>query len=86
MVTKKQLKRDVELLTNSLSESILLELDLMDKNSDYVKELVLEREKNEYLSDALDTITLGMFSHITKREDLSEEVIEGIIKSIEEQL
>lgn len=86
MVTKKQLKRDVELLTNSLSKSILLELDLMDKNSDYVKELVLEREKNEYLSDALDTITLGMFSHITKREDLSEEVIEGIIKSIEEQL
>jgi len=86
MVTKKQLKRDVELLTNSLSESILFELDLMDKNSDYVKELVLEREKNEYLVDALDTITLGMFSHITKREDLSEEVIEGIIKSIEEQL
>ena len=86
MVTKKQLKRDVELLTNSLSESILFELDLIDKNSYYVKELVLEREKNEYLVDALDTITLGMFSHITKREDLSEEVIEGIIKSIEEQL
>lgn len=86
MVRKKQLKEANDFLTDLLCDSMANVLELEEKLLNMKRDLIIEKERREYLTDALDTITLGMFSHIIKQEEVSDEVIEGIVKSVQEQL